>query len=156
MAEPLPSSALKLQTLLSPARVLCDVSASSKKKVLETIAKTLSANLGQLHEDKLFERFVQREKLGSTAIGHGCAIPHCRAEGIEDIYGCFAKISQTVDFDSPDQAGVDLVFAIVVPEEAVELHLNALGYIADLFHNDQLRQQMRRAKSSDELYRLLT
>lgn len=156
MSTHLSAPVVTLLDFLSFERTLNAVPATSKKKALELIAKTLSANIPQLNEDALFEHLVQREKLGSTAIGHGCALPHCRADSAENVYGCFLKLVTPIDFDAPDKEPVDLIFSIVVPSEATEMHLNILAYIADLFHNESFRNRLRKAKSNDELYQLLT
>ncbi|MGE4349043.1 MAG: PTS sugar transporter subunit IIA [Candidatus Berkiella sp.] len=155
MSTHLSIPAITLLDFLTFERTLNAVPATSKKKALELIAKTLSTNIPQLNEDVLFEHLVQREKLGSTAIGHGCALPHCRAH-TEQVFGCFLKLATPIDFDAPDKEPVDLIFSIVVPSEATDMHLNILAYIADLFHNETFRNRLRRAKSNEELYQLLT
>ena len=156
MSTHLSMPVITLLDFLTFERTLNAVPATSKKKALELIAKTLSANIPQLNEDSLFENLIQREKLGSTAIGHGCALPHCRADNTDQVFGCFLKLVTPVDFDTPDKEPVDLIFSIVVPAEATDMHLNILAYIADLFHNENLRNKLRKAKSNEELYQLLT
>lgn len=147
---------INISDFLSAERTLNAVQASSKKKALETIAKTLSANISGLSENALFDQLVQREKLGSTAIGHGCAVPHCHADGISQIYACFLKLDSTIDFDSPDNQKVDLIFAIIVPTDANDIYLNILARISQSLHEEEFRQQLRHAESNETLYQLLT
>ncbi|MCS5709239.1 PTS IIA-like nitrogen regulatory protein PtsN [Candidatus Berkiella cookevillensis] len=154
MSTHLSIPAITLLDFLTCERTVNAVPATSKKKALELIAKTLSTNIPELNENTLFEHLVQREKLGSTAIGHGCALPHCRAN-TEQVFGCFLKLAAPIDFDAPDKEPVDLIFSIVVPTEATDMHLNILAYIADLFHNDTFRSRLRSAKSNEELYQIL-
>lgn len=141
---------------LAPNCTLNRVCVSSKKKALEQAAKTLANHHIQLNEDALFEGFVQREKLGTTAIGHGCAIPHCRADQIDQVYGCFLKLNAPIDFDAPDHENVDLLFALVVPRDATDTHLNALAAIAEALHNESFLNNLRKTKTDEELYHLLT
>lgn len=156
MSTHLPTPTKGVIDFLTPECTINAISVTSKKKILEAIANTLSSNIVQLKENDLFDSLVQREKLGSTAIGHGCAIPHCRANDIDQVYACFLKLNTPIDFDAPDKEPVDLIFAIVVPEEATELHLNLLAYIAERLRDQNTRKALRDAKSNEDLYQLLT
>lgn len=140
---------------LLPTCTINGLPASSKKKVLESIAKTMAMHVPNIQEISLFNSLVQREKLGSTAIGHGCALPHCRTMNIDQAYASFFKLSRPVDFDAPDKKGVDLIFSLIVPEDATNLHLSLLANIAELLNNATIRAGLRHAKSNEELYQIL-
>jgi len=140
---------------LSLERTVYMASASSKKKVIELLSKTIAITIPQITESTLFDSFFQRERLGSTAIGQGFALPHCRAKEIEHMVGCFIQLESPVDFDALDKQPVDLVFALVVPFEATELHLKVLANIAEKFRDKTYVQELRAAKSQAELFKLL-
>ncbi len=127
---------------------------SSKKRVLESLSSWVSDVLEgteDLSED-LFHRFIAREKLGSTAIGDGVAIPHCRAAGARQIYGCLIKLESPIDFDAFDGHPVDLIFGLVVPEEKNDEHLATLARIAGIMQKDSFRQQLRDCTCSKDLF----
>tara|TARA_R110002110_G_scaffold121431_2_gene297180 strand:- start:12215 stop:12697 length:483 start_codon:yes stop_codon:yes gene_type:complete len=141
---------------LSLERTIYMASASSKKKVIEFLAKTIAITIPQMTESVLFDSFFQRERLGSTAIGKGFALPHCRAKEIEQIVGCFIQLKEPIDFDALDNQPVDLVFALVVPFETTELHLKVLSNIAEKFRQDAYVKKLRAAQSQEDLFKLLT
>lgn len=103
--------------------------------------------------DILFDNFVAREKLGSTGLGSGVAIPHCRTPGIKKIYGFLAKLTAPVDFDAIDDQPVDLIFALVVPEEKNDEHLSTLARIAAIMQNDKSRQLLRDCDNDKLLFK---
>ncbi len=140
---------------LSLERTVYMASASSKKKIIELLSKTIAITIPQMTESVLFDSFFQRERLGSTAVGRGFALPHCRAKEIEQIIGCFMRLKSPVDFDALDNQPIDLVFALVVPFETTELHLTVLANIAEKFRNGTYTQELRAAKSQEELFKLL-
>jgi PTS system nitrogen regulatory IIA component len=141
---------------LSLERTVYMASASSKKKVMELLSKTIAITIPQITESILFDSFFQRERLGSTAIGKGFALPHCRAKEIEQIVGCFMRLKEPIDFDALDNQPVDLVFALVVPFETTELHLKVLANIAETFKQDAYMTHLRKSQSQEELFKLLT
>ncbi len=143
---------MQLQVLLSPARTLCDAAGSSKKRVLESAANFLAEQNSILNADELFRNIIQREQLGSTGIGEGVAIPHCRMSNCNRALGALIKLEKPVDFEAIDQQPVDILFVLVVPEEAHDQHLKILAELAGLFNNPNFRDDIRAASSNDAMY----
>ncbi|MEW5248106.1 PTS IIA-like nitrogen regulatory protein PtsN [Microbulbifer sp. 2201CG32-9] len=143
-----------LEALLSPTLSLCKLPGSSKKKLLLNIAQAIAEQYPQLDADTVFNRLIARERLGSTGIGEGVAIPHCRLPGCEGPIGVLCTTDPAVDFDSADRQPVDLLFALLVPENSEQQHLETLAEIAALFSDSRVRTKLRRAQSGDELYAL--
>lgn len=140
-----------LDTLLSPARVMCRVDASSKKRIFELAAQQIAAAETDLVEDEVYVQLLAREKLGSTGLGSGVAVPHCRVEGCSHPIGCLITLSDAVAFDSPDGRPVDLLFVLLVPPEATQEHLELLAEIARRFSSGDYCAQLREAASSQTL-----
>ncbi len=143
---------MQIQTFLAPRRTLCGVEGGSKKRVLHTLAQHIADDLPTLDADELFSRLIARERLGSTGLGHGIAIPHCRIENCTGTVGALITLDQPVDFDAIDGEPVDIVFALLVPEEAHDDHLQTLATLAGLFSDAEFRQQLRDCKSDEDLY----
>lgn len=131
--------------------VFCNIPGSSKKKVLENIADSIHNAIAQLDNTELFEQLIARERLGSTAIGKGVAIPHCRSDKVEQTIASLVKLNEAIDFDAPDDLPVDLLFVMVVPEQATNEHLQTLAYLAQLFEQSEFRNALRKAKSKQDL-----
>ncbi len=147
---------IQLSDILTPDRtVLCAI-AQSKKKALELISETFCLSVPSLNENEIFDGLVERERLGSTAIGYGVAIPHCRVSEIEQALGCFIMLKEGIDFDAEDHQQVSMLFSLIVPIEAQEMHLELLATIARLFRNEPYRRQLYQAKTRDELFLRLT
>jgi len=145
---------MKITDVLTPAMTECNLPGGSKKRVLENLSIFITEQLGGDAEqtDTLFHSLVARERLGSTGIGDGIAIPHCRAPGFKRIHGCLIKLSKPVDFDAIDDEPVDLIFALVVPEEKNDEHLATLARVAALLQNESSRQLLRQCSSNEELF----
>ncbi len=145
---------MKITDVLTPAMTQCDLPGGSKKRVLENLSTFFTEQLGGDSEqtDTLFHSLVARERLGSTGIGEGIAIPHCRAPGFKRIHGCLIKLSDPVDFDALDDQPVDLIFALVVPEEKNDEHLATLARVAALLQDESSRQSLRQCNSNEELF----
>jgi PTS system nitrogen regulatory IIA component len=141
--------------LLSPDAVLSHLKAASKKQVLQEMAHKAAA-LTRLTERRIFEILTEREKLGSTGMGQGIAIPHGRVPGIERMTGLFAQLDHPVDFDSMDDQPVDLVFLLLAPEGAGADHLKALARVSRLLRNQAVCEKLRAAPHAATLYALLT
>jgi PTS system nitrogen regulatory IIA component len=103
----------------------------------------------------VFERLLERERLGSTGLGHGIALPHARMKEVDEAVGAFIQLRQGVDFDAIDDRPVDLSFGLLVPESANEMHLQLLSQLASMFSDAKLRQSLRAAESSEEILRIL-
>ncbi|WP_444918011.1 PTS IIA-like nitrogen regulatory protein PtsN [Microbulbifer sp. JMSA003] len=145
---------MTLEALLSPRLSLCHLAGSSKKKLLLNIAQAIAEQYPQHDSDTVFNQLIARERLGSTGIGDGVAIPHCRLPGCDNPIGVLCTTQPAIDFDSVDRQPVDLLFTLLVPEDAEQEHLDTLAEIAALFSNSQVRDKLRQAQSSDELYAL--
>lgn len=142
---------MQIQSILAPRRTLCGVEGGSKKRTLEILANLIAQDIPTLNADDLFRRLIARERLGSTGLGHGIAIPHCRIENCTGTVGALIKLAHPVDFDAIDGEPVDIVFALLVPEEATDDHLQILATLAGLFSDTEFRNQLRRATSDEEL-----
>jgi PTS system nitrogen regulatory IIA component len=146
---------MEIADLLSPDAVLSHLKAASKKQVLQEMAHKAAA-LTRLPERRIFEILTEREKLGSTGMGQGIAIPHGRVPGIERMTGLFAQLDHPVDFDSMDDQPVDLVFLLLAPEGAGADHLKALARVSRLLRNQSVCEKLRAAPHAATLYALLT
>lgn len=141
--------------LLVERRVLGGASISSKKRLLETLAELLVSAQPGLSRDAVFDRLLERERLGSTGLGYGVALPHARVAELSEAIGAFIQIREPVPFDAIDDQPVDLAFALLVPEVAHEAHLQLLADLAALFSEPGLRAQLRRASTPGALLDLL-
>lgn len=140
--------------LAGPDAVLACVKASGKKALLAELAGRAAA-LYKLDERRLFDRLLERERLGSTGIGGGIAIPHGRMAGMDKPVGLFARLGHPVDFDSIDERPVDTVFLLLAPEGAGADHLKALARVSRLLRDRSLVEKLRATENADALYALL-
>lgn len=145
---------MHLLDLLAPARVVAGAKAPGKKRLLETLALLLAEGDGE-RERLVFESLCQRERLGSTALGHGVAIPHGRSPGLVAATGAFVRLAEAVDFGAPDGQPVDLLFALAVPEHFTQQHLVLLSQLVEMFGDPGFRQRLRAAPDSAAVYQLL-
>lgn len=146
---------MKLTAILSADRVASGVAVTSKKKALEELSKLLARGTGPLSANEIFNGLTAREKLGSTGLGHGVAIPHGRMAGIANSVGAFVRLKHPVDYDAHDGQPVDLVFGLVVPVAATEEHLKHLAAIAEKFSEDEFCRKVRAAQDDAALHALL-
>ncbi|MEM8562684.1 MAG: PTS sugar transporter subunit IIA [Pseudomonadota bacterium] len=142
--------------ILNPARTLCQAPGISKKRLFETIARVISEDQPTLAYEEIVYHLNAREKLGSTGLGDGIAIPHCRVEGCSEPLGTLITLEQPIDFDSPDDQPVDLVFALLVPQQADQQHLDILAEMARLFSQPGFTQSLRNAKDNTSLFDRIT
>lgn len=133
-----------LVNLLSANQVLLDLDASSKKRVFEQAGILFESRLG-LARSVIFDSLFAREKLGSTGLGQGVAIPHGRIKGLKQAVGGFLRLAHAVPFDSPDGRPVDLLFVLLVPEQATEQHLQILSELAQRFSDRSFREKLQAA-----------
>ena len=143
---------MQIQSILSPGRTLCCAPGSSKKRIIENIAQFISEDEAGLDPDQVFENLIAREKLGSTGLGHGIAIPHCRIKNCSRVIGALITLDQATDFDAIDNAPVDILFVLMVPEEATEEHLEVLAQLARVFSDEAYCDRLRDADSNEALY----
>ncbi len=142
--------------LLTPDRVLPSVRTSSKKRLLELISAALVQNDDSLSSREVFESLCARERLGSTGLGNGVAIPHGRVTGSTAVQAVFVRLEQPLAFDAVDGKPVDLLFALAVPENCTGDHLKLLSQIAERFSDPALLGQLRDASDTGELLQLLS
>lgn len=145
-----------ISDILSPARTVYGAPGVSKKRLFETVAKIISDDQPALDYDDIFNHLIAREKLGSTGLGGGIAIPHCRAGSCPTPLGTLVTLADPIDFDAPDDQPVDLLFVLLVPEEAHQEHLDILAQIARLFSQKDFCQSLRDAGDDQALFRLAT
>jgi PTS system nitrogen regulatory IIA component len=143
-------------TTLSLPRTLCRAGETSKKRVFETAAKIIATDQAYLQEAEVFSALNNRERLGSTAMGHGIAIPHCRIANCPQPIGTLITLAEPVNFDAHDGQPVDTIFVLLVPEQAHQEHLDILATLAKTFSNSDNRELIRAATTKEELYRCTT
>ncbi len=136
-------------------RIRCRAECSSKKRVLEQLGDLLADVEQKLTQDAIFDKLLERERLGTTALGYGIALPHARMAGVSKAKGAFIQLREGIDFGAVDKQPVDLAFALLVPEEATDEHLQLLAKLATMFNNAELCESLRNANSSDELLGLI-
>jgi PTS system nitrogen regulatory IIA component len=141
--------------ILTADDVLVDLEVSSKKRLFEQVG-LLFENRHGIARSVVFDSLFARERLGSTGLGQGVAIPHGRIKGLKEAHGAFLRLSQGVPFDAPDGQPVTLVFALLVPEKATEKHLQILSELAQMFSDKALREALGRASDPAALHQLVT
>ena len=146
---------MAIKDLITPERVLCNVSARSNKHVLEIISELLAESDIELTQTEVFDCLVQREKLGSTSLSQGAAVPHGRLDSLTGIRGVFLRLTEPLDFDANDGLPVDLVFGMLVPSDCGDAYLDDLSSVTEMLSNPDTRSLLRKATSSRALYDLL-
>ena len=144
-----------ISEILSPDAIFTSIKASSKKRVLQEISVGIS-NIYGLEQTKVFLALQEREKLGSTGMGHGVAIPHARINSISSIKGVFAKLINPLDFGSMDSQNVDLIFVLIAPHESGANHLKALAKVSRILRNKSTCEKLRSTIDKSALYSILT
>ena len=162
---------MNLDTLISSNAVLTNHEIKSKKRALEILAEQLASEATSLNQQssnehqtadiessekvdplEIFQALTDREKLGSTSLGHGVALPHTRTKLTEHAVGAFLKLDEGIDFDSPDQQSTDLIFALMVPEHYTDEHLKILAYLASLFNDEEFCNVLRNSTNNEDIY----
>jgi PTS system nitrogen regulatory IIA component len=146
---------MQIQDLLSPRRVRYCQQVTSKKRVLERISELLADTAPDLTSEEVFNCLIDRERLGSTGLGKGVAIPHGRVSGLREPVGAFIRLDEGIDFDAIDGLPVDLLFALLVPSESTKEHLGLLAQLAGMFASNPFCTRLRESRSDDELYNLI-
>ena len=129
--------------------------AGSKKRILEEIGTLLASALPGLSSEQVFDKLLERERLGSTGLGQGIALPHARIEGVENACGALIRLQSGVDFDAIDNQQVDIIFGLMVPQQATEEHLQLLAQLATLFSNEEFCAQLRKNEGSKSILELI-
>lgn len=146
---------MKVAEILSAERIGNGQTFTSKKKALEELAQLLSRGVPGVDTADILNSLSAREKLGSTGLGHGVAIPHGRMAGVTESIGAFMRLKHPLDYDAHDGQPVDLVFGLLVPQGATEAHLKHLAAIAEMFSDEAFCQKLRGAADEASLYNLL-
>ena len=141
---------MPISALLSQDRVACHQDASSKKRSLELLSRLLSSGLPEYSDGELFDSLIARERLGSTGLGHGVALPHGRLSGLSAPIAAFVTLETGVDYDAIDNRPVDLLFALLVPEESTDEHLQILARLAAMFSDADLCGALRDCSTSQQ------
>lgn len=146
---------MDLSDLISPEAMIASLKAKNNKQLLQALSAH-AARLTGLKERDIYDTLLQRERLGSTGLGQGIAIPHGKFAGLTRIVGVFAKLAEPVDFDAVDGAPVDIVFLLLAPEGAGADHLKALARISRLLRDNSAVEKLRASKDAAALYAVLT
>ncbi len=144
---------MNILDILDEESVLPEIKSVSKKEVIEELAAVAARQNDDLDLDLLVERLLEREKLGSTGVGDGVAIPHAKVPGMEDVTAVFGRSIGGVDFDSMDGKKAHLLFLLVAPESSTGSHLKALARISRLMQNSAFRAGLMEAKSREEIFK---
>jgi PTS system nitrogen regulatory IIA component len=146
---------MQIDHILTPQRTFAGVQGGSKKRMLELIGKMVAQH-SHLDPDNIYQNLIAREKLGSTGFGNGIAIPHCRLEDCHKPVGALFQLQSKIDFDALDGEPVDLIFVLLVPQEATDQHLQILKMLAEKLDQTRLREALRSAEDADALYQIIT
>ena len=146
---------MEIDDIMTPERVLANLRPNSKKQLLQTLADASAEHTG-FSSQAIFESLLEREKLGSTGVGNGVAIPHAKLSDLQKIVGIFARLEKPIPFESIDDQPVDIVFMLLAPEGSGADHLKALARISRLLRNPATLESIRKSKDPDAIYSLLT
>ena len=146
---------MRISEILNTDRIICNAEISSKKSALEELSKLIAGSSSSLSYTEIFDSLNARERLGSTGLGKGVAIPHARYQGISKPTAAILQLQTGINYDAIDQQPVDVIFGLVVPEDATEEHLQILACIAKICSDEFLLNQLRISTSPEELFRLL-
>jgi PTS system nitrogen regulatory IIA component len=145
---------MPLSDLVAPNAIIPALRVNGKKQMLQEIAAK-AADLSGQNERAIFEILMQREKLGSTGVGNGIAIPHGKLPKLEKLFGLFARLERPIDFEALDGQPVDLVFLLLAPEGAGADHLRALARVARLLRDPDVARKLRESRDAEALYAVL-
>jgi PTS system nitrogen regulatory IIA component len=146
---------MNIGELITPDHIVPALKASSKKQTLQELAKFASKSIG-VDERTVFDILLERERLGTTGVGHGVAIPHGKLEELDQLYGFFARLDTPVPFDAIDEQPVDLIFLLLAPESAGADHLKALAQISRILRDQATCKKLRGSESAEAIFALLT
>lgn len=146
---------MEISDLITPDSIIPTLRATSKKQALQEMARR-AADVTGLNERAIFDVLVERERLGTTGVGNGIAIPHGKLQTLERLYGVFARLGRPINFESIDEQPVDLIFLLLAPESAGADHLKALARVSRLLRDKAVCEKLRGTDSAEALYALLT
>jgi len=147
---------MNISELLSTAAISADLKASSKNEALAELTDAILRVEGSLDRDEVIAVLQERERLGSTGIGDGVAIPHGKLKNIDNLLISFGRSREGIDFDSMDGRPAHLFFLLVAPEESVGVHLKTLARISKLLKNPEIRRRLQEAETSDAIHRIIS
>lgn len=147
---------MQLSEIINVNRISNEVDVKSKKRALEKLSQLLAQDQNQFEASDIFDSLLSRERLGATGLGYGIAIPHGRIKNCKKITGAFIKLNEGVDFNTSDNQAVDVLFALIVPDESADEHLQVLAVLASMFNDEKFREQIRQSDSNENIYQLLT
>ena len=145
---------MSITSLLATDRIFTDADISSKKRLLEFIAEKAADGLS-LSQNNIFNKLLERERLGSTGLGQGFAVPHARLDDLHETHACFVKLDNPINYDAMDHEPVDLIFALLIPDACTEEHLQILANLARIFSQPEVPDQIRYCHSADEIISLI-
>jgi PTS system nitrogen regulatory IIA component len=146
---------MPLSDLLDPKAIFPSLKVNNKKQAIQELSGRAAKLIGR-DEREIFETLLQRERLGSTGVGNGVAIPHGKLPRLDKLVGLFARLEKPIDFDALDGEPVDLVFLLLAPEAAGADHLKALARVARLLRDEKVAQHLRNVRDADTIYAALT
>jgi len=144
-----------ISRLLPPSNIVLDLEVSSKKRMFEQAGLIFENNQG-LARSLVFDSLFARERLGSTGLGQGVAIPHGRIKGLREAVAAFVRLNTAIPFDSPDGKPVTMLFVLLVPEQATEQHLQILSELAQMFSDPELRESLIKTADAGGLHRIIS
>ena len=147
---------MQISDILQPERIVCQQGSSSKKRTLELLSGLLADALPEFADGEIFDSLIGRERLGSTGLGKGVALPHGRLSGLKRPIAAMAILKQGTDFDAIDRKPVDLLFALLVPEESTDEHLQILAHLAGMFSNQDFCEKLRSCNDCDQCFELVS
>ncbi|HEU0071241.1 MAG TPA: PTS IIA-like nitrogen regulatory protein PtsN [Alphaproteobacteria bacterium] len=146
---------MEIIDLITPKSVIANLRVTSKKQALQELAR-FAANLTGEQERAIFDVLLERERLGTTGVGAGVAIPHGKLPGLKRLHGVFARLETPIDFESVDEQPVDLIFLLLAPESAGADHLKALARVSRLLRDREMCEKLRGSDTVDAIYALLS
>ncbi len=144
-----------MMDVIAPPRVVAKLRAGNKKQALHELASKAGEALG-IDQKRIFDVLMERERLGTTGVGHGIAIPHGKLPDLSSVFGMFAQLDKPVNFDAIDEQPVDLIYLLLAPENAGADHLKALARVSRMLRDKRLCAKLRGCNSADSLYALLS
>ena len=145
---------MQLEEILTPERCHCMLAGVSKKRILTNISELIAEDIASLEADNIFNALMAREQLGSTGLGNGIAIPHCRVPYCQDIIGTLVTLEEPINFDAIDGKPVDILFVLIVPEQKTDEHIKTLARLAELFNGEDFCYTLRHTHESKDLYNI--
>lgn len=143
-----------INRILTLERCHCRLDGFSKKRILSTISQLMEQTVPALDGEQVYQALMAREQLGSTGLGNGIAIPHCRLETCTGIVGSLIRLQKPIDFDAVDGKPVDLLFVLIVPVEHTDEHVKTLAHLAKMFSNGKFCSQLRQTEDRDSLFQV--